>query len=37
MKYYQTSLGKFASIIDEIEKKNVEKLVIQFLNQHGYF
>lgn len=37
MKYYQTGLGKFASIIDEIEKKNVEKLVIQFLNQHGYF
>ena len=37
MKYCQTGLGKFASIIDEIEKKNVEKLVIQFLNQHGYF
>ena len=37
IKYYQASLLKLASIIDEIEKKNVEKLVIQFLNQHGYF
>ena len=37
MKYYLTSLGKLASTIDEIEKTNVEKLVIQFLNQHSYF
>ena len=37
MKYFLTSLGQLASTLDEVEKKRVEKLTIQFLKQHSYF
>ena len=37
MKYFLTSLGQLASTLDDVEKKRVEKLTIQFLKQHSYF
>ena len=37
MKYYPINLGKLTSTLDSVEKKRVEKLVIQFLNQYEYF
>ena len=37
MKYFLTSLGKLATIMDSVEKKCVEKLTVQFLNTHDYF
>ena len=37
MKYYQTSLGKLASTLTDIEKNWVEVLTKQFLMQHRYF
>ena len=37
MKYFSTSLGKLASTLDDDEKTRVEKLTLQFLNQHCYF
>ena len=37
MKYYQTSLGKLASMMTDIEKNRVEVLTKQFLMQHRYF
>ena len=37
MKYYQTSLGKLASTLTDIEKNRVEVLTRQFLMQHKYF
>ena len=37
MKYYQTSLGKLASTLTDIEKNGVEVLTKQFLMQHRYF
>ena len=37
MKYFLTSLGQLAGTLDEIEKMRVEKLTLQFLNQHSYF
>ena len=36
MKYYPPSLGMLTSTINSIEKKCVEKLAIQFLNQPDY-
>ena len=37
MKYYQTSLGKLASMLTDIEKNRVEVLTKQFLIQRRYF
>ena len=37
MKYYQTSLGKLASMMTDIEKNRVEVLTKQFLMQQRYF
>ena len=37
MKYNQTSLGKLASMLTDIEKNRVEVLIKQFLMQHRYF
>ena len=37
MKYFFTTLGQLASTLDEVEKARVQKLTIQFLNQHSYF
>ena len=37
MKYYLSSLGNLASALDETEKMHLEKLNVQFLNQHDYF
>ena len=37
MKYCLSSLGSFASTLDDVEKMRIEKLTLQFLNQHGYF
>ena len=37
MQYFLTSLGQLAITMDEVEKTKVEKLTIQFLNQHEYF
>ena len=37
MKYFLTSLGQLASTLDDVEKKGVEKLTIQFWKQHSYF
>ena len=37
MKYFLTTLGQLASTLNEDEKARVEKLTIQFLNQHSYF
>ena len=37
MKYYQTSLGKLASTLTDIEKNGVEVLTKQLLMQHRYF
>ena len=37
MKHYPSSLGNLASTLDNIEKKHIEKLALQFLNQHDYF
>ena len=37
MKYFLTSLGKLATTMDSVEKKRVEKLIVQFLNMHDYF
>ena len=37
MKYYLSSLGSLASTLDDIKKMYVEKLTLQFLNQHDYF
>ena len=37
MKYFLTSLGQLASTLDEVEKAQVEKLTVQFLNQPRYF
>ena len=37
MKYFLTSLGQLASTLDKVEKAQVEKLTVQFLNQHSYF
>ena len=34
MKYYQTSLGNFASTLPDVEKNRVEVLTKQFLMQH---
>ena len=34
MKYYLSRLGSLASTVDDVEKMRVEKLTIQFLNQH---
>ena len=36
MKYFLTSLGQLTSTMDEVEKTKVEKLTLQFLNQHAY-
>ena len=32
-----SSLGSFASTLDDVEKMRLEKLTLQFLNQHDYF
>ena len=37
MKYFLTSSGQLASTLDDVEKKRVEKLTIQFLKQQSYF
>ena len=37
MKCYLSSLGNLTSTLDDVEKKHVEKLTLQFLNQHDYF
>ena len=37
MKYFLTSLGKIARTLDEVDKAQVEKLILQFLNRHSYF
>ena len=37
MKYCLTSLGQLASTLGKFEKAQVEKLTLQFLNQHSYF
>ena len=37
MKYFLTSSGQLASTLDDVEKKRVEKLNIQFLKQRNYF
>ena len=37
MKYFLTSLDKLASTLDDAEKVRVEKLTLQFWNQHCYF
>ena len=37
MKYFLNSLGQLASTLDVVEKKCVEKLTLQYLNQHSYF
>ena len=37
MKCFLTSLGQLASTLDDVEKKRIEKLTLQFLNQHSYF
>ena len=37
MKYFLTSLGQLAGTLNEIEKMRVEKLTVQFFNQHSYF
>ena len=36
-KHFLTSLGNLASTLDELEKAQVEKIRLQFLNQHSYF
>ena len=30
-------MGSLASTLDDIEKMRIEKLILQFLNQHDYF
>ena len=37
MKYYQKSLEALSSTLTQYEKEKVEKLTIQFFNQHYYF
>ena len=37
MKYYLSSLGSLARTLVNLEKMRVEKLTLQFLNQHDYF
>ena len=37
MKYFLTSVGQLAGTLNEIEKMRVEKLTLQFFNQHSYF
>ena len=37
MKYYLSSLGSLASTLDDVEKMRIEKLTLQFLNQHDSF
>ena len=37
MKYFLSSLGKLAEMLDQIEKERVEKLTVQFLSTHDYF
>ena len=37
MKHFLTSLGQLTSALDEVEKERVEKLTVQFRNQHSYF
>ena len=37
MIYFLNSLGQLASTLDVVEKKCVEKLTLQFLDQHSYF
>ena len=37
MKYYLSSLGSLPSTLNDVEKMHVEKLTLQFLNQHDYF
>ena len=37
MKYYLASLVQLSSTLNKNEKKNVEKITLQFLNQHEYF
>ena len=37
MKYFLTSLGQIARTSDKVEKVQVEKLILQFLNRHSYF
>ena len=37
MKYYLLSLESLARALDDVEKMRVEKLTLQFQNQHDYF
>ena len=37
MKYYLLSLGSLTSTLNDVEKMNIQKLTLQFLNQHDYF
>ena len=37
MKYFLTSLGQLASTLDDVEKKGIEKLTIQFWKQRSNF
>ena len=37
MKHYLSNLGSLASTLHDVEKMHVEKLILQFLNQHDYF
>ena len=37
MKCFLNSLGQIARTLDEVEKAQVEKLILQFLNRHSYF
>ena len=37
MKYYVSSLESLASTFDVVDKMCIEKLILQFLNQHYYF
>ena len=37
MKYYQKSLAALSSTLNSYEKEKVEKVTIQFFNQHYYF
>ena len=37
MKYFLTSLGKLASTLEDVEKAQVQKLTLRFLNQHSCY
>ena len=37
MKYYQKSLAALSSTLTEYEKEKVERLTVQFFNQHNHF